>query len=236
LSQLTLALRLRERAIFDSFVAGPNVAALAQLRAVAAGTLSGFYWLSGPSGVGKSHLLQASCSLARSSGAEAAYLSLPQLKQFGPEALDGWQAARLVALDDVALVVGDRSWEQALFRLHREVAERGASLLTAAREPPLRLRFSLPDLASRFAAATLVTLRALDEAAQREALRVRAQARGLELPEETALYLQRRFRRDLPTLYELLDEIDEAAFREQRRLTVPFIRQVLVQYAPDDST
>jgi len=159
---------------------------------------------------------------------------LPQLKQFGPEALDGWQAARLVALDDVARVAGDSGWEQGLFRLHREVVERGASLLVAAREPPLRLRFSLPDLASRFAAATLVTLRPLDEDAQREALRLRAQARGLELPEETALYLQRRFRRDLPTLYGLLDEIDEAAFREQRRLTVPFIRQVLAQYAPGD--
>jgi len=176
LSQLTLALRLRERAIFDSFVAGPNIAALAQLQAVAAGALPGVYWLSGPSGVGKSHLLQASCSLARSGGAEAAYLSLPQLRQFGPEALDGWQAARLVALDDVAWAVGDRSWEQGLFRLHREVAERGASLLVAAREPPLRLHFSLPDLGSRFAAATLVTLRPLDEAAQREALRLRAQA------------------------------------------------------------
>ena len=42
-----------------------------------------------------------------------------------------------------------------------------------------------------------------------------------------ALYLQRRFRRDLPTLYELLDTIDEAALQAQRRLTVPFIRQVL---------
>ena len=40
-------------------------------------------------------------------------------------------------------------------------------------------------------------------------------------------YLQRRFRRDLPTLYELLDAIDEAALQAQRRLTVPFIREVL---------
>ena len=52
------------------------------------------------------------------------------------------------------------------------------------------------------------------------------------MPEETALYLQRRFRRDLPTLYELLDAIDEAALQAQRRLTVPFIRQVLGQRSP----
>lgn len=162
------------------------------------------------------------------------FVSLAQLKQFGPESLEAWQAARVIALDDIEQVIGDRAWEQGLFRLYREVEERGASLLCAAAAPPLRLKFSLPDLASRFAAAHLLTVRALDESDQREALRLRALARGLELPEESALYLQRRFRRDLPTLYELLDAIDEAAFREQRRLTLPFIRQVLRPYVPDE--
>jgi DnaA-homolog protein len=139
-----------------------------------------------------------------------------------------------VALDDLAAIAGRREWEQGLFRLYREVEERGAVLLAAAAAPPLLLQFSLPDLASRFAAATLLPLRALDESEQRQALRLRAHARGLELPEETALYLQRRFRRDLPTLYELLDAIDEAALQAQRRLTVPFIRQVLAQQRPGD--
>jgi DnaA family protein len=227
LKQLPLAIRLRERAVFDSFVCGPNEAAVEQLRSVASGTVRGIFWLSGPPGVGKSHLLQASCALALAGGAQALFLSMAQLKQFGPEALEAWQAARVVALDDIAQVIGDRAWEQGLFRLHREVEERGASLLCAAASPPLLLKFSLPDLASRFAAANLLTVRALDERDQREALRLRALARGLELPEESALYLQRRFRRDLPTLYELLDTIDEAALSAQRRLTLPFIRQVL---------
>jgi DnaA family protein len=79
----------------------------------------------------------------------------------------------------------------------------------------------------------LLPLRPLDEGEQREALRLRARARGLELPEETALYLQRRFPRDLPTLYHLLDTIDEAALQAQRRLTVPFIRSVLTPEPPE---
>src|SRR5665213_4487375 len=129
-------------------------------------------------------------------------------------------------------IAGDLPWEQRLFGLYREAQERGAMLIAAAVEPPLLLHFALPDLASRFAAAALLPLRPLPEAGQREALRLRAHARGLELPEETALYLQRRFRRDLPTLYHLLDTIDEAALQAQRRLTVPFIRSVL---SPDVS-
>jgi DnaA family protein len=46
------------------------------------------------------------------------------------------------------------------------------------------------------------------------------------------LYLQRRFRRDLPTLWGLLDAIDSAALQAQRRLTVPFIREVLGSSSP----
>jgi DnaA family protein len=230
--QLPLAMRLRERAVFDSFVAGPNAAIVQQLRTLASGAAAGVYWLCGPAGVGKTHLLQASCAMARAAGLDAAYLPLSQLLALGPETLEGWHAARVVALDDLAAIAGQRDWEQSLFRLHREAEERGAVLLAAAIAPPLLLTFSLPDLGSRFAAATLLPLRPLDEIEQRAALRLRAQLRGLELPEETALYLQRRFRRDLPTLYQLLEAIDAAALQAQRRLTVPFIRQVLAGLSP----
>ncbi len=235
MKQLPLAMRLRERAVFDSFVAGANLAAVEQLRALARGASAGVYWLSGAQGVGKTHLLQATCAMARSVGADTAYLPLSQLVALGPETLEGWHSSRVVALDDLAAVAGRRDWEQGLFRLYREAEERGAALLASAAAPPLLLNFSLPDLGSRFAAATLLPLRALDESGQRQALRLRARARGLELPEETALYLQRRFRRDLATLYALLDAIDEAALQAQRRLTVPFIRQVLAQHCPGDS-
>ncbi len=250
MKQLPLAMRLRERAVFDSFVPGANVALVAQLRALAVAAAvpgagagatpgavpgaaaGGVYWLAGPPAVGKTHLLQASCALARAAGADTAYLPLAQLAPLGPDALEGWNAARVVALDDVAAIAGQRDWEQGVFRLYRDVEERGALLLAAAVPPPLLVSFALPDLGSRFAAATLLPLRALDEAEQREALRLRAQLRGLELPQETALYLQRRFPRDLPTLYALLEAIDSAALQAQRRLTVPFIRQVLAGMYP----
>jgi len=228
MQQLPLAMRLRERAVFDSFVSGPNREALERLRAIARGEEAGVSWLCGPAGVGKSHLLQAVCAEAQRAGLTTAYLPLSQLRPYGPEALAGWQNVRVLALDELASVAGEGAWEQGLFGLHREGQERGAALIAAAIEPPRLLPFALPDLASRFAAATLLPLRPLADAEQREALRLRALARGLELPEETALYLQRRFRRELSTLYELLDTLDDAALRQQRRLTVPFIRSVLM--------
>ena len=63
--------------------------------------------------------------------------------------------------------------------------------------------------------------------AWKSTLKLRARVRGFELPDETARWLQRRFPRDMHTLYELLDALDEASLIAQRRLTVPFIRTVL---------
>jgi acylphosphatase len=128
-------------------------------------------------------------------------------------------------------VVGHADWERALFALHRECEERGASLLMAAREPPRALPFGLPDLASRCAAGHLLGLDALDEAGQGEALRLRARLRGLELPDETLQYLQRRLPRELDSLLGALDGLDEAALAGQRRLTVPFVREQLAAVA-----
>ena len=69
----------------------------------------------------------------------------------------------------------------------------------------------------------------LDEAGQQAALQLRARLRGFELPEETSRWLQRRYPRDMRKLYERLDTLDEAALVAQRRLTVPFIREVLTR-------
>lgn len=230
--QLPLAMRLRERAVFDSFVPGANAQVLVQLQAMACGGQPRVGWLYGPAGSGKSHLLQACCTRALEAGRAAAYLPLSQLQQFGPDALQGWSDAGLVALDELSTIVGRRDWEQALFALYHVSEERGATLLVAAAVPATQLSFALPDLASRFAGALPLSLQTLDERAQRQALQWRARARGLELPDQSARYLQRHFRRDLPTLCRLLDTIDTAALQAQRRLTVPFIREVLALSSP----
>ena len=229
MQQLALAMRLRERATFEAYVAGANAAAVTQLRRIAREPRAAVAWVWGASGVGKSHLLQACCAEAGHQGRRALYLPLSQLLALGTEALEAWQGAALLALDELAPIIGQRDWERALFALYRDAEERGAVVIASAERPPQELPFALADLRSRFAAALLLPLQPLDEAGQREALKRRARARGLELPAETARFLQRRFRRELPTLYTLLDTLDEAALQAQRRLTVPFIRQVLAK-------
>jgi DnaA family protein len=66
----------------------------------------------------------------------------------------------------------------------------------------------------------------LDEQERVMALQLRSRHRGLELPDDTARYLLKRSRRDMASLYEVLDRLDKEALRAKRRLTIPFVRSI----------
>jgi len=226
MDQLPLGLRLADRAVFDTFWPAGNEELVAHLESVARGGTAGVTWLAGPHASGKSHLLQAACAKLPAPR-RCGYFPMQQLAALGPAALEGLPQLDLVCLDDIHRAVGDAHWEQALFGLYRELEERGGALLAAAPAAPALLSWGLKDLGSRFTAASIFAVRPLDEAGQREALRLRARVRGFELPEELARWLQQRYPRDMGTLYRLLDTLDSAALVAQRRLTLPFIRSVL---------
>ena len=67
----------------------------------------------------------------------------------------------------------------------------------------------------------------LDDVGRAEVLRQRAAARGLQFDEAALDWLLRRHSRDLSDLGMLFERLDQASLAAQRRLTVPFLRQVL---------
>jgi DnaA family protein len=223
--QIPLSLRLPDRAVFTTFLPARNAQALEHARRVASGAQPGLTWLCGPTGVGKTHLLQAVCATA-SERMRAGYVPLAELAPLGVGVLEGLEL-QCLCLDDIDAVAGNAAWERAIFALLHEAEEGGRALVLAARVPPALVPWALQDLGSRCAAATVFQLRVLDESEQQVALQLRARVRGFELPEETLQWLQRRFPRDMRALYALLDTLDEAALAAQRRLTIPFIREVL---------
>jgi DnaA family protein len=141
--------------------------------------------------------------------------------------LEGLRQLECLCIDDIDSVIGQKEWERGIFAVLQGIEEGGGRLIAAAGSPPALLKWALPDLGSRFSASAVFQLRVLDEAEQQAALQLRARLRGVELPDETSRWLQRRYSRDMRKLYELLDTLDEAALVAQRRLTIPFIREVL---------
>ncbi|HTD28029.1 MAG TPA: DnaA regulatory inactivator Hda [Xanthomonadaceae bacterium] len=225
-SQLPLGLRFPPDQRLRSYRDAPP-GLLELLAVLAGGDAADSVFLSGASGAGKSHLLLAMCAEAAAHGCPAAYLPLKLFAARAGEALVGQGAVPLACVDDVQSIVGDRVAEIALFDLHNRVRDAGGALLYAADATPLQLALVLPDLRSRLAQCTQFVLAVPDEASCRAILRERAQVRGLELDDAVLEWLFRRVDRDLATLTALLDRLDRESLAAQRRITVPFLRQIL---------
>ena len=224
MSQLALPLQLADHAVFASFLDSGNETLVATLADIAVGGEGHGCWLWGAASTGKTHLLQAVCDEA---GDRAVYVPLSMFANAGPGILEGLASRELICIDDVDLVAGQAEWEMALFDLSNQVFDAGAQLIVSAASAPRECPIELADLQSRFARLPVFQLRVLDEDERVSALQLRSKHRGLELPDDTARYLLKRSRRDMASLYEVLDRLDREALRAKRRLTIPFIRDVL---------
>ena len=225
MAQLPLPLRLTPQATFDSFFGADDKAA-ELIHLLQHLTQSQVVWIWGGPGSGKSHLLQATCAHWASKGRRVFYWDL--LAEGAGQVLAGMENLDVVVLDNVHGMIGDPTAEQALFRLYNELLAQGGCLVMAAGAGPAELAAQLPDLASRLGAAMVYRLPSLDDAAQLEVLRLRAQKNGLELTVQAGRYLVNRVDRDMASLCAWLDTLDTASLASQRsRLTVPFVRRVL---------
>lgn len=224
MSQLALPLKLQDHAVFESFLPTGNETLVAFLEGLVEQEKGPGAWIWGAAATGKTHLLQAVCERA---GDRAQFVPLDALKDAGPDILTGLENRQIVCLDNLDAVAGDPAWELSLFALANQLTDVDGLLVCAARSSPRESGILLADLASRLARLTTFHLRELDQGARIAALTLRARHRGLELPEETAGYLLNRSRRDMASLYSLLDRLDGAALKAKRRLTIPFVRDVL---------
>jgi DnaA-homolog protein len=223
--QLPLALRAPPDQQLERYLRAP-AGLLGQLQALASGDTVDAVYLQGAASTGKTHLVVGCCSLATKLGRQASYLALANVRGHLREAGEGLDAD-LVAFDDVDAIAGNREDEVALFDLHNRLRDAGRSVLYAASAAPDALPLVLPDLRSRMAQCTRWTLPVLDDDARAELLRQRAATRGLDFDEAALDWMLRRCSRDLGSLTALFDRLDRASLVAQRRLTVPFLRQVL---------
>ena len=229
MSQLALPLKLQDHAVFDSFLATGNDELVRFLLDITNSKRGPGCFVWGPAASGKTHLLQAVCERA---GDQSVYLPLDELHQVGDagtELLTGLAGRQFVCLDDLQAVIGQSDWERALFKLWNEVVDNDGVLIVSSNAPPKSSNIGLPDLESRLSRLPVFHSRELDENDRKKALKLRAQFRGLELPDDTAAYLLSRSRRDMSSLYSLLDRLDTEALIAKRRLTIPFVREVLSQ-------
>ena len=224
--QLPLALRYPPDQRLENFIAAPP-GAIAQLHELAQARGADWLYLAGATGTGKTHLALALCAAAQQAGRRSAYLPLMAASGRLHDALDALEGNDVVALDGLEAIAGRRDDEVALFDFHNRARNAGLNLLYAAREAPDALDRARPDLGSRVSQNARIRWHTLEDASRAVVLRDRAQRRGLVLEETAIDWMLSRTDRNLASLVALLDRLDRESLAAQRRITVPFLRQVM---------
>ena len=214
--QLALEFRLDDHTRLDDYVGEAGSKLL---------HLSGFIYLSGSKGSGKSHLLQGICHRASSEGRSAIYLTALSILE--SRVLEGLEQAGLVCLDDVDDVLELSDWQRALFHLVNAVKDAGNTLIVSSKIPVSALKLELSDLDSRIKGAYLLSTEQLDDEQKLEVVERKARRRGFDINQEVCRYILGRSRRDMHHLAHLVDQLDEETLRRQKKVTIPFVKAAL---------
>ena len=233
LPQLTLGLFENAKFELTDYVAGPNQLAVESLKSWLDGHGSWFLFLLGPSGTGKSHLVQATISELGRLQRRAMYIPLIDVLHLGPSILSDLESIDFVVIDDIDSASGNGEWEEALFNFFNRLQDSGSRLLVSSTDRTQDIGIRLADLRSRLASGLTLTLNELADGDKKIALQRRAASRGLTMPNNVANYLISRVCRDMHELTTIFERIDAASLSAGRELTIPFIRDVVgIDHSP----
>ena len=225
-SQMALPISQGDKACFENYWVGHNFELISALKnSIQRGDPKLIYFY-GPTGAGKSHLMFSTMRLAKEEIINTSYLSLADMN-VTPEVLEVVDVAHIVCVDNIDYWAGDERLERSLFTLFEQVKHAGGQLFISAAQPPESCQFNLHDLVSRLSSGLVYPLYELNEEQQFEAIKMRANFRGLSISEEAVKYLISRSPRGTAELFEILDHIDRASLIEKRRITIPFLQKLL---------
>jgi len=225
--QLTLDITTWQGDGFDTFYPGVNLQLCQSLAQLTDSLTSGYYYLWGGAGSGKSHLLKAVCQKFNQAGRSGAYLDGCTLSDFTSENLNGLQRMDVVCMDNVQGVAGNVLCEEGVFHLYNGLRESGGALVVSGNVAPRLLPIELADLKSRLSSGEVYHLQPLNDKEKLDVLVTGARKRGFSLEPDVGEYIIQRSARDMRTLLGVLETLDEHSLSEHRLITVPFVKKVL---------
>ena len=228
MKQMALDLGLAPGPSLHRFFVGPNEAAVQYLRLQVEGGINAqrspvptYLW--GEEGSGKTYLLRAVREALREQGGSVGWMDAST--RFPVSFDERWTA---VILDEVHLYNAAQQAAAFNWFVNATSPATGAQrwVLAAGAQPPADLRLR-EDLRSRLGWGEVYQIHMLDEEQRRAVLKSEAQTRGLVLHDDVMDFMLRRFSRDLGSLVQLLDHLDDFALRSKRAITIPLIKNML---------
>ena len=226
--QLPLAIHLNDDATFTEFCWHGNELLQKQLIETLSKNSDKFLYLWGVNGSGKSHILQACCQYASNQGNSSIYIPLAMLTDNDNKILEGIEERSLICLDDIDSKESNPVWEEEIFHLYNRVKDNeNTILIISSKKSPNNSTIKLPDLRSRLSASLVIHINELIDDDKIHVMQTLALNRGFILSTLVCQYLIQHYARNMHDLCKLLNRLDEASLVAQRKITIPFIKEVL---------
>ena len=203
---------------FDKFLGTEN----AELVYVLQHKHDPFIYVWGEEGAGKSHLLRAWVAQALDAGKKAVYIDAA-----ATPLTEAAFEAEYLAIDQIEKLGNE---EQALlFAVFNRFRNSGKGfLLLSSEHTPQQLAIR-EDLRTRMAYCLVYEVKPLTDQEKIDALVSMAAARQVTIDPEIFEYLLNHWRRDMDSLMQMLDTLDNYAVTMGKRITLPLLRQLLKQ-------
>lgn len=212
----------------ENFAGQENKLLIAELRELVTGHRpSRVMYVWGPPGSGKSHLLNACCRENRAMDRTSHYLSLES--EVGTQKiLEIVDPNSLVCIDNLECIDRHGDMQEALYHVY-ELQRAGQGRLLACGSSPLtEIELTLKDLESRLSSGGVFQISPLNDEEKKEALRIRAKQKGFALDDAVLNYILLHYSRQARDLFDLLDRLGSESLRHHRKITVPFIKDVII--------
>jgi DnaA-homolog protein len=223
MKQLVLDIAPSPPPTLANFVPGRNAELLQTLGNIVAGVeREHFVYLWGGVGCGRTHLLQGMAETCIRNKMSTAYFACDANTNFVAN-----DEADCVTVDDVDRL--NANAQIGLFNLYNRIRDEGrVLLLVSGPAAPAQLKLKVrEDLVTRLGWGLVYQVHELTDEEKIKAMQSHAASRGLDLSREICDYLLRHARRDLPSLMATLDALDSYSLANQRKVTVPLVRELL---------
>lgn len=203
---------------FDKFLGTEN----AELVYVLQHKHDPFIYVWGEEGAGKSHLLRAWVAQALDAGKKAVYIDAA-----ATPLTEAAFEAEYLAIDQIEKLGNE---EQALlFAVFNRFRNSGKGFLLLSSEHTPQQLVIREDLRTRMAYCLVYEVKPLTDQEKIDALVSMAAARQVTIDPEIFEYLLNQWRRDMDSLMQMLDTLDNYAVTMGKRITLPLLRQLLKQ-------
>lgn len=227
---------------FEQFVVGPsNRLAHAACRAACSqpGTLYNPLFVHGPSGLGKTHLLQAACAELGKAESNVIYISCETFVNDFVRAIEmgvlqefraSTRKLSALVLDDVQFLANRESCQEEIFHTFNTLFQARHQIILSADCSPTEIPTLEDRLVSRFNWGLVSQIDPPNRETRQAILQKKARLRGMEVPDEVLDFIAERVEANVRLLEGALTKLVSEAQLAGRPLTVETARESLTGY------